>query len=113
MLWQLFVATSNHFSRTLDRDRLHARDEGSLLERVKALAGDGTVEEIERFLEGFPRRYLAGHSAAEIAAHFALYRKLGTDPAPTEPLAPRHGFSQPLLAAQRPAPFPSSSGAPG
>jgi len=38
MLWQLFVATSNHFSRTLDRNRLHAPDEGSLLERVKALA---------------------------------------------------------------------------
>src|SRR4029077_499548 len=31
MLWQLFVATSNHFSRTLDRDRLHASDEVSLL----------------------------------------------------------------------------------
>jgi len=53
---------------------LHAPDEGSLLERVKALAGDTSVEEIERFLEGFPRRYLAVHSAAEIAAHFALYR---------------------------------------
>ncbi|HXY00293.1 MAG TPA: DUF294 nucleotidyltransferase-like domain-containing protein, partial [Candidatus Limnocylindrales bacterium] len=31
MLWQLFVATSNYFSRTLDRDRLHAHDEVSLL----------------------------------------------------------------------------------
>src|SRR5216110_3970677 len=55
MLWQLFVATSNYFSRTLDRDRLHAHDEVSLLERVKAKAGDATIEEIERFLEGFPR----------------------------------------------------------
>ena len=30
MLWQLFVATSNHFSRTLDRDRLHAHEEASV-----------------------------------------------------------------------------------
>jgi len=49
MLWQLFVATSNHFSRTLDRDRLHAPDEVPMLERVKALAGEATLEEIERF----------------------------------------------------------------
>src|ERR1700694_4223582 len=110
MLWQLFVATSNHFSRPLDRDRLHAPDEGSLLERVKALAGDTTLEEIERFLEGFPRRYLAVHSAAEIAAHFALYRKLGTDPVQTELLATRHGFSLTLLTADRPALFATIAG---
>ena len=110
MLWQLFVATSNHFSRTLDRDRLHAPDEGSLLERVQALAGDTTLEEIERFLEGFPRRYLAVHSAAEIAAHLALYQKLGTDPVQTELLATRHGFSLTLLAADRPALFATISG---
>ncbi|HYU23118.1 MAG TPA: [protein-PII] uridylyltransferase, partial [Candidatus Dormibacteraeota bacterium] len=110
MLWQLFVATSNHFSRTVDRDRLHAPDEGSLLERVKALAGDTSIEEIERFLEGFPRRYLAVHSAAEIAAHFALYRKLGTDPVQTELLATRQGFSLTLLTADRPALFATISG---
>ena len=110
MLWQLFVATSNHFSRTLDRDRLHAPDEGSLLERVKTLGGDTSIEEIERFLEGFPRRYLAVHSAAEIAAHFALYRKLGTDPVQTELLATRQGFSLTLLTADRPALFATISG---
>jgi [protein-PII] uridylyltransferase len=110
MLWQLFVATSNHFSRTVDRDRLHAPDEGSLLERVKALAGNTTLEEIERFLEGFPRRYLAVHSAAEIAAHFALYRKLGADPLQTELLATRQGFSLTLLTADRPALFATISG---
>src|SRR6202171_4492068 len=110
MLWQLFVATSNHFSRTLDRDRLHAPDEGSLLERVKAQAGDTSIEEIERFLEGFPRRYLAVHSAAEIAVHFALYRKLGTGAVHTEPLATPQGFSLTLLTADRPALFATISG---
>src|SRR6266403_681170 len=110
MLWQLFVATSNHFSRTLDRDRLHAPDEVPVLERVKALAGDATLEEIERFLEGFPRRYLAVHSAAEIAAHFALYQKLGAEPVQTELIATRHGFSLTLLTADRPALFATISG---
>jgi [protein-PII] uridylyltransferase len=110
MLWQLFVATSNYFSRTLDRDRLHAHDEVSLLGRVKALAADASTDEIERFLEGFPRRYLAVHSAAEIAAHFALYRKLGTEPVQTELVATRHGFALTLLTADRPALFATISG---
>jgi [protein-PII] uridylyltransferase len=110
MLWQLFVATSNYFSRTLDRDRLHAHDEVSLLGRVKALAGDASTEEIERFLEGFPRRYLAVHSAAEIAAHFVLYRKLGSEPVQTELVATRHGFALTLLTADRPALFATISG---
>ncbi len=110
MLWQLFVATSNHFSRTLDRDRLHAPDEIPMLERVKALADHASLEEIERFLEGFPRRYLAVHSAAEIAAHFALYQKLRTDPVQTEVIATRHGFSLTLLTADRPALFATIAG---
>jgi [protein-PII] uridylyltransferase len=111
MLWQLYVATSNHFSRTLDTDRLHAHDEVSLLEQVRAQATGASTEEIERFLEGFPRRYLAVHSAAEIAAHFALYRKLGAQPVQTELQVRRHAFSLTLLTADRPALFATISGA--
>jgi [protein-PII] uridylyltransferase len=110
MLWQLFVAASNHFSRTLDRDRLHAHDETSLLGRVKGLAGDANIESIERFLEGFPRRYLAVHSAPEIAGHFALYQKLSREPVQTEVSASRHAFSLTLLTADRPALFATISG---
>jgi [protein-PII] uridylyltransferase len=110
MLWQLFVATSNHFSRTVDRDRFHGADEVSLLERVKALAGGASTKEIERFLEGFPRRYLAVHSAAEMAAHFALYQTLGTEPVQTELLSSRHAYSLTLLTADRPALFATIAG---
>ena len=110
MLWQLFVATSNYFNRTLDRDRLHAHDEVSLLGRIKASAGAGSTQEIERFLEGFPRRYLAVHSAEEIAAHFGLYRKLSEEPVQTQVAATRHGFAVTLLTADRPALFSTISG---
>src|SRR5258705_12495858 len=51
MLWQLFVATSNHFSRTLDRNRLHASDEKSVLEQVRLLTANPKTSDIERFLE--------------------------------------------------------------
>ena len=110
MLWQLYVATSNHFSRTLDTDRLHAHDEVSLLEQVRALTAGASMPEIERFLEGFPRRYLAVHSAAEIAAHFALYQKLGAQHVQTELQVRRHAFSLTLLTADRPALFATISG---
>jgi [protein-PII] uridylyltransferase len=110
MLWQLYVATSNHFSRTLDTDRLHAHDELSLLAQVRELAAGASVAEIERFLEGFPRRYLAVHSAGEIAAHFALYQKLGTQPVQTDLQVRRHAFSLTLLTADRPALFATISG---
>jgi [protein-PII] uridylyltransferase len=110
MLWQLFVATSNHFSRTLDRDRLHASDEGSLLEQVRKQTGSGSTAEIERFLEGFPRRYRSVHSAAEIAAHFELYQKLSREPVQTELKARHHSFSFTILTADRPALFATISG---
>src|SRR5580693_3745194 len=110
MLWQLFVATSNHFSRTLDRDRLHASDEVSLLEQVSSQAGGANKREVERFLEGFPRRYRAVHSAPEIAAHFQLYQKLSAEPVQTELKARHHSFSLTLLTADRPALFATISG---
>jgi [protein-PII] uridylyltransferase len=110
MLWQLFVATSNHFSRTLDRDRLHASDEAPLLEQVRAEAHVADKKEIERFLDGFPRRYLAVHSAAEIAAHFALYRKLGAEPVQTDIQKAQHAYVLTLLSADRPALFATIAG---
>jgi [protein-PII] uridylyltransferase len=110
MLWQLFAATSNYFSHTLDRDRLHASDERFLLEQVRAHAAGATIQEIERFLEGFPRRYLAVHSAAEIAAHFALYQRLASEPVQVELQQARHAFSLTILTADRPRLFATIAG---
>ena len=111
MLWQLFVATSNHFSRTVDRDRLHASDEARVLEQVGAEAEGGARAEVARFLEGFPRRYLAVHSTQEIAAHFGLYQKLGHEPVQTELKRANHMFALTLLSADRPALFATIAGA--
>jgi [protein-PII] uridylyltransferase len=110
MLWQLFVATSNYFSRTLDRDRLHAHDEVSVLEHVRAQIPGFTTEQIERFLEGFPRRYLAVHSAPEIASQLTMYQKLPAQPVQTELHSTGHAFSLTLLTADRPALFATIAG---
>src|SRR5208282_384148 len=110
MLWRLFVSTSNYFSRTLDRDRLHASDEAILLEQVRQLAVGASRTEIERFLDGFPRRYLAVHSPAEIAGHFSLYRKLGAEPVQTDVKTTHHAYTLTLLSADRPALFATIAG---
>jgi [protein-PII] uridylyltransferase len=110
MLWQLFVSTSNHFSRTVDRDRLHVSDEALLLEQVRQQSAQASAAEMERFLEGFPRRYLAVHSPEEIASHFALYQKLGAQPVQTELKERQHAFELTLLSADRPALFAAISG---
>jgi [protein-PII] uridylyltransferase len=110
MLWQLFVATSNYFSRSVDRDRLHASDEAQLLDNVRQQAAWASKADIERFLEGFPRRYLAVHSPTEIAAHFALYQKLGAEPVQTEIKPTHHAFTLTLLSADRPALFAAIAG---
>ncbi len=110
MLWQLFVSTSNHFSRTVDRDRLHVSDETLLLEQVRQQSTQASAAEMERFLEGFPRRYLTVHSPEEIALHFALYQKLGAQPVQTELKERQHAFELTLLSADRPALFAAISG---
>ena len=110
MLWQLFVATANHFSRTLDRDRLQASTEVSLLAQVRAQTRDAKEGEIENFLEGFPRRYLAVYPASEIADQFALCQKLTDEPMQSAVKATQHGFSLTLLTADRPALFATMAG---
>jgi len=110
MLWQLFVATSNHFSRTLDRDLLHVHDEVLLLDQVAAHSRAAGTVEIERFLEGFPRRYLAVHSPAEIASHFVLYRGLAQQSVQTDLRQTGSAFSLTLLTADRPALFSTIAG---
>jgi [protein-PII] uridylyltransferase len=111
MLWQLFVSTSNHFSRTVDRDRVHASDEALLLEQVRERVSGTPKAEIARFFEGFPRRYTAVHSVDEIASHFRLYQKLGSDPVQTELKRTNQMFALTLLSADRPALFATIAGA--
>ncbi len=110
MLSQLFYATLNHFSRSLDNDRLQANDEAVLLHHLRDLASGVNKAEIGHFLEGFPRRYLGMHSAAEIAAHFYMYQKFSAEPVQTELTVTGRAFSLTLLTVDRPALFATVAG---
>jgi len=82
----------------------------SLLAQVRAETRGASEGGIERFLEGFPRRYLAVHTPAEIAEHFLLYQKLKGQPIQTSIKATRHGFSLAVITADRPALFAKIAG---
>jgi [protein-PII] uridylyltransferase len=83
LLWRLYASTANYLARSADEERLRPTvAAASPAERIlPLLAPSATREEVDRFLEGFPRRYLATHSSEEIALHFQLAGRLGEEPA--------------------------------
>jgi len=110
MLWRLYLAATNHLTRSMDSDRLRASEEDSLLEPLRNLTRCDGPMEIERFLEGFPKRYLGVHSTTEIANHFSLYRQLKDKPVQMELSSTPHAFTLTLLTADRPGLFATVAG---
>jgi [protein-PII] uridylyltransferase len=81
LLWRLYAATANYLARSLDKERVKpvAATVSPAEKILPLLAPSATREEVDSFLEGFPRRYLATHSLEEIALHFQLARRLGQE----------------------------------
>src|SRR5712692_6106977 len=71
MLWQLYAATENYLNRSVDDQRMYlAGEDAEQLERLIPKGEDAVeADRFRHFLDGFPRRYLLTHSAAEISAH--------------------------------------------
>ncbi len=112
MLWQLYVAASNFFTRSVDEERLHAaREEAGQVDQVlRSVSPAATRQEFSAFLEGFPRRYLASRSPEEIAGHFARARQLARSPVQVSLRTRDHSFELTVLTADRPYLFASITG---
>ncbi|MBZ5671699.1 MAG: [protein-PII] uridylyltransferase [Acidobacteriia bacterium] len=112
LLWQLYVATSNHLTRSVDDERLRIVGSASEeMEKTLAVLGSPTsAEDLRFFLEGFPRRYLATHTPEDIARHFELARRLANEPIAVELLARDHHFELTVVTADRPYLFASITG---
>ena len=112
LLWQLYAATANYLTRSVDDERLRISSAPSVeMEKVlKALGAQASVEELRIFLEGLPQRYAATHTAEQIAAHFELARRLAREPLAAE-LVPRGSpFALTVVTADRPYLFASITG---
>ena len=108
-LWQLFIATSNWMDRNVDEERYHAAVDPALLRRITAVARD-RKEEVERFLEGLPQRYVQTRLPEQILAHLEMSRNLDRQPAQLSLRKTRHLFELVLIAKDRPMLFADIAG---
>ena len=70
-LWRLYVATANYLDRNVDDERVGAREDSELVNRVTALL-PGRAAEVRAFLEGFPQRYLRTRTPEQVRADFRV-----------------------------------------
>jgi len=111
MLWRLYAATANYLTRSFDEDRFHVGREDERLEQVLGhLSGTVARREFYGFLEGFPKRYLATHSAEDVAAHYRLALELRSNPVQLQLTRRRHFYGLTLLTADRPRLFATIAG---
>ena len=112
LLWQLYLAASNHLARSVDENRLKpAASEAAAVASILALLEKTTdAHDLDFFLEGFPRRYLSLCSAEEVAAHFEMARRLAGEPVQLALKARGQHHELTVVAADRPYLFASITG---
>ncbi len=110
MLWQLYAAAANALTRGLDEDRVRVEESDAAHVARIAAAGRLQAEELRRFLEGFPRRYLETHTAQETVFHLALARRLAQEPVVLELKNREHFWELLVLTHDRPGLFASITG---
>jgi [protein-PII] uridylyltransferase len=78
-LWRLSMSTSNQLDRNVDQERVQTKgrvSSGERLARLLAVAAADERKELERFVEGFPERYLRTRPAEAIYNHFRMAEQL-------------------------------------
>ena len=108
-LWQLFIATSNWMDRNVDEERYHASVDPAVLRRITALVPD-QKEQLQRFLEGLPQRYVQTCLPEQIRAHLEMSSRLDQHPAQLSLRKTRHLFELSLIAKDRPMLFADIAG---
>ena len=73
-LWQLYAQTANHLARNLDERRLSREESRSRAVQQVLPHVQLEAAEVDRFLEGFPRRYALTHTAEEMRGALATGR---------------------------------------
>ena len=108
-IWQLYIATSNQLSRSVDQHTVHADATNETYNRLRSLA-PALGDKIKAFLEGLPERYLKTHSAEEVISHVGLANSLTNDPIQLDLKRGRHWFELTLVTYDRPGVFATMAG---
>jgi [protein-PII] uridylyltransferase len=112
MLWQLYAASENYLTRSLDEERLLGgkQEEGFAARVLERLSGSASPAELSAFLEGFPRRYLLTHSPEEVATHLQMAQGLKQNPVQVRLKSRQNFFELTVLTHDRPFLFASLTG---
>jgi [protein-PII] uridylyltransferase len=110
-LWQLYIAAASFLDRSVDETRFHVEADSGLLSRILALV-PGRQQELRRFLEGFPQRYLQTRLPDQIRQHFDLALTLEATGEIQLALRPLRQYCEvTLVARDRPLLFADMAGA--
>jgi len=112
IIWQLYAASSNYLSRTIDDQRVdaHTSNEEHIKRIVSTASPDVDSGKLISFLEGFPKRYLLTHAPDEIVSHYRMHQRWdGVEP--QIDLLKRNGYYEVvLLTLDRPSLFARVAG---
>jgi [protein-PII] uridylyltransferase len=109
-LWRLYLATASYLDRSVDDERVGAHIGKELVNRVAALL-PGRRAEVEKFLEGFPERYLRTRTPEQVRLHFDMAARFAEDPVQMEFRYAPGSSEITLLARDRPLLFADMAGA--
>ena len=76
-LWRLYIAAANVLDRSVDEERVGALAASALADRVYAGLAGSERASVERFLEGFPERYVRTRPPEQIRAHVGMAEAAG------------------------------------
>ncbi|PYX90534.1 MAG: [protein-PII] uridylyltransferase [Acidobacteria bacterium] len=109
-IWQLYIATSNELTRTVDQQVVHTDISDENLVRIRTLASPALSKKIKAFLEGLPQRYLKTYPAETVLGHVGMANSLGEDPVQLDLKRGRHWFELTVVTPDRPALFAKIAG---
>ena len=79
-LWQFYMSTANFMDRSVDEVRYHAAIDPTLLNRIRSMVPAAQYDDLRKFLEGLPQRYLQTRLPEQIRHHFQMALSLDKDP---------------------------------
>jgi [protein-PII] uridylyltransferase len=115
-LWRLYLGTQKFLDRSVDEERVAsvaAGELGEVMHRVHALL-PGRQDEVARFLEGLPRRYLLTRTPEQVRAHVEMAALMALDSRNPDQIDLRYspGLNElTLITRDRPRLFASMAGA--
>jgi [protein-PII] uridylyltransferase len=109
-LWQLYIATANYLSRSVDEERFHADMCNEQVERIAALL-PAQRSQLLQFLDGLPRRYLLSHTPEQVIAHVTMANRRDENPVQLELCHLNQHYDLTVVTGDHPGLFSTITGA--